>query len=274
MGYTFKRMNFRMSHSKYEYLNDKALAFTLFETLIAIGVLSVLVAVLMPTIHSAQERAKRIQCLSNERQILVAMIHYSSDYNGYLPTQAKTSFPYTDWSARLTNYLSWNWTLDNPDSHCVFTCPGDRNGRKTGSAPYSWKRFWRSYAVNGENGGNTWADGYNIPWPTREDTPMKLARVPVHVILIGENHGIDGGTAAGNSGGYVEVSEMENLQGHASANHRDVGPLGIASTDNSNGGGNYGYPDGRVEFHYRTELMNETHVGVFNGGSNDPWKWL
>jgi hypothetical protein len=72
----------------------------------------------------------------------------------------------------------------------------------------------------------------------------------------------------------VEVSEMESLQGHASANHRDVGPLGVASTENANGGGNYGYPDGRREFHMRSDVMNETHLGVFNGGPNDPWKWL
>ena len=271
MGYTFKRMILNSKSSKPEYLNVKAMAFSLFEVLIAVSVLSVLIAALMPTLRSAHERARRIECLSNQRQILTAMIHYSSDYNGYLPTQAKSTFPYTDWSARLTNYLSWNWTLANPNPRCVLTCPSDRNGRKTGTAPYSWKRFWRSYAVNGQN---AWSAGYNIPWPAPEETPMKLARVPSRVILIGENHGIDGATVAGNSGAYMEVSEMESLQGHASANHRDVGPLGVASTDNSNGGGNYGYPDGRVEFHYRTELMNETHVGIFNGGDNDPWKWL
>ena len=246
-------------------------AFTFFEILVAIAVLAVLTAVLLPTIHSAQERARRIECLSNERQILMAIIHYSADYNGTLPTQAQTTFPYSDWSSRLTNYFGGDWTLANPNPRCVFTCPGDRNERKSGSDPYSWKRFWRSYAVNGTN---QWSEGYNVPWPDSELTPRKLAQIPSHVILIGENHGIDGGTGPGNSGAYVEVSEMESLQGYASANHRDIGPLGVASTDNPNGGGNYGFPDGRIEFHSRPDLMNETHVGVFNGGSNDPWKWL
>jgi prepilin-type processing-associated H-X9-DG protein len=241
------------------------------ELLIASAVLIVLMAVLLPTIHTAQARARRIACVSSQRQILMAMISYSADNNGSLPTQAKTTFPYTDWSARLTNYFSGNWGLSNPDSRCIFTCPEDKNERKSGTAPYSWKRFWRSYAVNGTN---TWSEGYHVPWSSPEETPMKLGQVPAHVILIGENHGIDGATGPGTSGAYVEVSEMESLQGHASAMHRDNGPLGIASTDNSNGGGNYGFADGRVEFHLRDEFNNETHVGVFNGGANDPWKWL
>lgn len=249
----------------------RVLAFTLFELLVAMAVLSVLVAVLMPAIHTARERTKRISCLANERQILMAMMSYAADNNGYLPTQAKSTFPYTDWSARLTNYFDGNWAQSNPESRCVFTCPDDQNGRKTDALPYSWKRFWRSYAVNGTN---DWSAGYNVAWPDSEATPMKIGAIPTHVILIGENHGIDGATPSGSSGAYVEVSEMENMKGHASANHRDNGPLGVASTDDSNGGGNYGYPDGRVEFHMRSELNNETHVGVFDGGVNDPWKWL
>jgi prepilin-type N-terminal cleavage/methylation domain-containing protein len=241
-------------------------AFTLFEVLIAVAILTILSAVLLPTLHTARERSRRITCLSNERQILMAMMSYAADNNGYLPTQAMTASPYTDWSARLTNYMDGSWSPSNPNPRCVFTCAGDRNERRA----VAQKRFWRSYAVNGTN---QWSVGFNVPWPSSEETPMKLGQIPARVILIGENHGIDGGTVPGSSGAYVEHSEMENLQGHASAMHRETGLSGVASTTDANGGGNYSYPDGRVEFHPRSELMNETHVGSFNGGVNDPWKW-
>lgn len=238
------------------------------EMLAVLAVLSVLSAVIYPAFQHARAQAERVECLGNMRQIMAAMIVYTSDHNGRLPTQAKLSFPYTDWSARLTNYLGHCW---DPSSHAtVFKCPSDSNRRNKVAPFYDWKFFWRSYAVNGTN---AWCSGYQIPWPGITNTPRRLAEVPLHVFLVGENHGIDGGTAPGMSGAYIEVSEMESLQGHASANHGPIGGSGAASTADERGGGNYGFADGRVEFHYRSEVKNETHIGVFNGGRNDPWKW-
>ena len=113
VGYTFKRMRPHFDRFVFipECLNVKTTktfqatrqrpAFTLFEVLVAMAVLAVLTAILLPTIHTARERAKRISCLANERQILMAMMSYSADFDGYLPTEAKTTFPYTDWSSRL-----------------------------------------------------------------------------------------------------------------------------------------------------------------------------
>lgn len=229
-------------------------SFTLVELLVVIAIISILTALVLPAIRSSRERTKRIACGNNERQILLAMVYYSNDYDGLLPRQAIYSGSYSpDWSGRLTNYLQGNTA--------VFKCPSDNNGRRF-AGPY------RSYAVNGTN---AWVSGFKCPWPAPEGIPSRMQDVPNRIILIAENHGIDGGTAPGQSGAVVGVSEMEGIQAFASAMHRDVGAMGVASTSDENGGGNYGYPDGRVEFHYRSQFKNPS--AAFDGSDNDPWKW-
>lgn len=57
-------------------------AFTLIEMLVVIGILSVLVAILLPALRSAREAAKTVVCMSDMRQeyLLVAMIDADTSY--------------------------------------------------------------------------------------------------------------------------------------------------------------------------------------------------
>jgi len=229
-------------------------SFTLIELLVVAAIISILTALVVPALRSSRERSKRIACANNVRQIVLAMYYYSNDYDGLLPQQAVYTGNYSpDWSGRLTNYLQ--------NTTAVFRCPSDNNGRRFAGA-------YRSYAVNGTN---SWVSGFNCPWPSPQGTPKRLGDIPNRIILIAENHGVDGGTAPGQSGAIVGLSEMEGIQGFASAMHRDVGAMGTASTSDENGGGNYGYPDGRVEFHYRSQYKYPN--AAFDGSDNDPWKW-
>jgi prepilin-type N-terminal cleavage/methylation domain-containing protein/prepilin-type processing-associated H-X9-DG protein len=60
----------------------KSKGFTLIELLVVIGIICILAGLLFPAIAQALERARRVQCLNNLKQIGISLFHYSSDHDG------------------------------------------------------------------------------------------------------------------------------------------------------------------------------------------------
>lgn len=60
-------------------------AFTLVELLVVIGIIALLVGILLPALNRARQQAAVTQCLSNVRQLAVAVANYVSDNKGTLP---------------------------------------------------------------------------------------------------------------------------------------------------------------------------------------------
>ena len=59
--------------------------FTLIELLVVIAIIAILAAILFPVFSQVREKARQTSCLSNLRQLSVAVLSYAQDYDGVLP---------------------------------------------------------------------------------------------------------------------------------------------------------------------------------------------
>jgi prepilin-type N-terminal cleavage/methylation domain-containing protein/prepilin-type processing-associated H-X9-DG protein len=59
--------------------------FTLIELLVVIAIIAILAAILFPVFAKAREKARQASCQSNLKQIALAVLMYSSDYDELLP---------------------------------------------------------------------------------------------------------------------------------------------------------------------------------------------
>ncbi len=111
--------------------------FTLIELLVVIAIIAILAAMLFPVFARARESARKIQCLSNVKNIAIAVQMYLTDYDRMPPGQNDQAFQaafdswadddgckYAGWSHP---YLRWQVILDEyVKNRDVWRCPSQK----------------------------------------------------------------------------------------------------------------------------------------------------
>lgn len=235
-------------------------AFTLIELLVVVAIIAILMAVLLPALAGARLKAKEAVCLSNLRQVGVALLTYSSENDGRLILGGEKPDDPT-----MTNVNDQHWW-----------CALVRRGYIHSSLPNF--RYWDAQRIPQYRcpvvGNNLFSyDGVSLAMSWYVDFPAaqypvaragKLTAVqePARNIYVGEGELFSGGTAGlavpfGSVGRLAPTAVSSVPRIAPGRNH--TGTIGDANA------GNVGVPilffDFHVEAMPRARLINDLAAG-------------
>jgi len=129
--------------------------FTLIELLVVIAIIAILAAILFPVFARARDKANQTACLSNTKQLALALQMYVQDYDETLPLVAVSvpSYVMPGGGIHTSGVMPWIIVLDPYIRNAqIFNCPTaaavDWNGGEDNSSDVGWEYDRVAYGYN------------------------------------------------------------------------------------------------------------------------------
>jgi prepilin-type N-terminal cleavage/methylation domain-containing protein/prepilin-type processing-associated H-X9-DG protein len=222
--------------------------FTLIELLVVIAIIAILAAILFPVFAKAREKARQSSCLSNVKQLALAILQYAQDYDEKLPMLYDLGTPRNGLILTTQPYTK---------SFQVHDCPSaDARSVTTGAGAYLGSASY----------------GYNLLIMSREyGASLGIITRPAECVLLGDTMHDPNAAGALEPPSYgVMQTDYDGSNCKLCAakhnsyftNHGAWQRPGFNLIERHNGTANVAFCDGHAKA--------TKHLALFNNGSNTP----
>ena len=195
--------------------------FTLIELLVVIAIIAILAAILFPVFARAREKARQSSCMSNLKQMGLAILMYAQDYDETLPRhcyQPRPAIPFGDWP--------WSYAVQPYVRNTqMFLCPSNSG----------WRNEAKCCGGYGYNLSTTPSGG------TVGCTNRRMAEIPRPAGLLMVTETADGTGAVAWAGYWGRESDTND-------------PTYLHPTGRHNEGSNVCYVDGHVKWEQQQRI--------------------
>jgi prepilin-type N-terminal cleavage/methylation domain-containing protein/prepilin-type processing-associated H-X9-DG protein len=161
--------------------------FTLIELLVVIAIIAILAAILFPVFARARDKARQASCLSNLKQIGMALNQYAQDYDESHPGVWFGPVARAPWSQPSNDTLFYKWmdaVYPYVKNEQVFNCPSDGVNKKYVFRNRDGSNGYGSYAMSQAyfRVGDPWtgpASDYNQFVSPGQPFVMRIATIQV-----------------------------------------------------------------------------------------------
>lgn len=231
--------------------------FTLIELLVVIAIIAILAAILFPVFAQAREAARKASCLSNEKQLGLAIAAYTQDYDETFPVANYAATPSEDagwganarlhWYSLVEPYVKGGYTRTRASSTAagagqkisVYYCPSyDKPARAFNMNP-SW-----SYVINSNlappRAQNPASPDIPPAWNDQPVSTWASINSPAQVVLVAEGSGGRVYTPGNDTGDYPFYP--------AFGTGKDTSLTYVYARERHGGGANYLLADGHAKW--------------------------
>jgi len=106
-------------------MKNQKKGFTLIELLVVVAIIAILAGMLLPVLSKAREKARRVNCAGNLKQLGLSLLMYSGDFDGFFPNARDNTSQNVNWEP----LVSQNYVQDGK----VWSCPSRTTVQTLGS---------------------------------------------------------------------------------------------------------------------------------------------